>query len=85
MRARTLFFVVACRGCGIKAGEAERINIGVKKAASVVRLNVDSLEARQREDDDHSELHLRSTPPTSVRSDAVTFFSPPPLAHATRL
>lgn len=38
--------VVVCRGGSTKAGEAGRINILVKKAASVVWLNMDSLEAQ---------------------------------------
>lgn len=42
----TLFFVVVCRRGSTKAGEAGRINILVKKAASVVWLNMDSLEAQ---------------------------------------
>lgn len=46
MLGSTLFFVVVCRGGSIKAGEAGRINILVKKAASVVWLNMDSLEAQ---------------------------------------
>lgn len=42
----TVFFVVVCWGCSTKAGEAGRINILVKKAASVMWLNTDSLEAQ---------------------------------------
>lgn len=38
--------VVVCRGGSTKAGEAGRINILAKKAASVVWLNMDSLEAQ---------------------------------------
>ncbi|XP_056465070.1 alpha-ketoglutarate-dependent dioxygenase alkB homolog 7, mitochondrial [Gadus chalcogrammus] len=40
----TLFFAGACWGGGIKAGESNRLNKLVKKASSVVGLELDSLE-----------------------------------------
>ncbi|KAK0152207.1 hypothetical protein N1851_006440 [Merluccius polli] len=43
--ASTLFFAVACWGGGIKAGETNRLNKLVRKASSVVGLELDSLEA----------------------------------------
>ena len=43
--ASALFFAVACWGGGIKAGEASKLNKLVKKARSVVGLELDSLES----------------------------------------
>lgn len=45
-RWAALCSVVVCRGGSTKAGEASRINILVKKAASVMWLNMDSREAQ---------------------------------------
>ena len=42
--ASTLFFAGACWGGGIKAGESNRLNKLVRKASSVVGLELDSLE-----------------------------------------
>ena len=42
--ASTLFFAGACKGGGIKAGESNRLNKLVRKASSVVGLELDSLE-----------------------------------------
>ena len=44
MVASTLFFAGACWGGGIKAGESNRLKKLVRKASSVVGLELDSLE-----------------------------------------
>lgn len=73
-----LLFVVVCRGGSTKAGEAGRINILVKKAASVVWLNMDSLEA-QAEGGWRPNWTLSSTtPPTLLWTDAGTPFQDTP-------
>ncbi len=43
--ASALFFAVVCWGGGIRAGEASRLNKLVRKASSVVGLDLDSLES----------------------------------------
>ncbi len=43
--ASALFFAVVCWGGGIRAGEASRLNKLVRKASSVVRLELDILES----------------------------------------
>ncbi len=43
--ASALFFAVVCWGGGIRAGEASRLNKLVRKASSVVGLELDSLES----------------------------------------
>lgn len=81
MLGSSLFFVVACRGGSTKAGEEGRINIVVKKVASVVWLNTDGPEGKDRGEMTtkwNSFLNNTSHPSVNSSSDLFSASNPPP-------